>query len=309
VPPADGRSARPPVILCAGLAVLDQVFRLDHFPGPQEKSQAHAFVTVGGGCAANAAVAAARLGGVARMTGPIGGPRGDDMIGDRILAGLAREGVDCTGLVRVEGVPSSISAILVDASGERIIVNFRDERLAVARPADPDALVASADAVLADNRFPDFVLPICTAARARGLNVVIDADKPTHEGDALIEIATHVVFSAEGLRAIGDHDDLAVALEQVAQRSPAFLTVTDGARGALWRDRGRLEHLPAFEVRAVDTLGAGDVFHGAFTLALAEGRTERDALRFASAAAAVKCTRFGGIAGAPTRAEVEALLI
>ena len=76
----------------------------------------------------------------------------------------------------------------------------------------------------------------------------------------------------------------------------------------MWRADGRLEHLPAFAVRTIDTLGAGDVFHGAFTLALAEGLIERDALRWASAAAAVKCTRFGGIAGAPIRAEVEAFI-
>ena len=75
-----------------------------------------------------------------------------------------------------------------------------------------------------------------------------------------------------------------------------------------WLDGDVLRHLPAFPIKAVDTLGAGDVFHGAFTLALAEGMPEAAALRFASAAAAIKCTRFGGGAVSPTRAELAAFL-
>ena len=70
---------------------------------------------------------------------------------------------------------------------------------------------------------------------------------------------------------------------------------------------GALRRMPVFAVEAVDTLGAGDIFHGAFALALAEGRDEVAAMRFGAAAAALKCTRFGGIAGTPRRAEVEAL--
>src|SRR5215475_4079874 len=72
--------------------------------------------------------------------------------------------------------------------------------------------------------------------------------------------------------------------------------------------RGELRQVPAFAVKVVDTLGAGDTFHGAFTLMLAEGMNERVAMRFAAAAAALKCTKYGGILGAPSRAEVEAFL-
>jgi len=86
------------------------------------------------------------------------------------------------------------------------------------------------------------------------------------------------------------------------------VAVTDGEHGALWRADKARGHQPASTVDAVDTLAAGDVFHGAFVLALAEGRNENEALRFASAAAALKCTRFGGIAGTPTRTEVDQLL-
>jgi sugar/nucleoside kinase (ribokinase family) len=90
--------------------------------------------------------------------------------------------------------------------------------------------------------------------------------------------------------------------------TPSFLAVTQGPRDVLWRDGAALRKSPVFAVQAIDTLGAGDVFHGAFALALAEGRDVVAALRFAAAAAGLKCTRLGGSMAAPRRAEVEALL-
>ena len=87
-----------------------------------------------------------------------------------------------------------------------------------------------------------------------------------------------------------------------------WLAVTAGEKGVYFLENGEVVHEPAFPLRAVDTLGAGDVWHGAFALALAEGMRERAAVRFASAVAAIKCTRFGGRSGIPSRAEVEAFL-
>ena len=113
---------RRPRILCTGIAVLDEVFRLDEFPRADAKVEAAEFLAVGGGCAANAAVAIARLGGDASFAGPLGGPPGQEPISDRILAGLAREGVDCAGCVRLDGVASGISAIFVNRRGARTIV-------------------------------------------------------------------------------------------------------------------------------------------------------------------------------------------
>src|SRR5262249_32561864 len=156
--------------------------------------------------------------------------------------------------------------------------------------------------------YPDFVQPICMAARARGLTVVLDADKPTLVSDPLFRLATHVVFSAECLRATAGLEDLTAALARIATATESFLAVTNGPNDVLWRDGATLRKCPAFQVKAVDTLGAGDAFHGAFALALAEGREVVAALRFAAAAAGLKCTRLGGSAAAPRRAEVEALL-
>jgi sulfofructose kinase len=300
-------------ILCTGIAVLDEIFRVDEFPPPDGKAQASEFVAVGGGCAANAAVTIARLGGQASFAGPLGGPVGQEPISDRIMAGLAHEGVDCAGCVRLDGVTSALSAIFVNARGERTIATYRDHRLDAVTPRDAGALAAGADAVLADNRFPTFSLPICRAALRRGVPVVLDADKPAAPGDPLFAACSHIVFSSEGLRATMGIDDLGRALREFGQvpnaATKAFLAVTNGADPVLWRDHDdTIRELPVFRIAAVDTLAAGDVFHGAFTLALLEGREATDALRFAAAAAGLKCTRFGGSAAAPKRPEVDALL-
>jgi sulfofructose kinase len=293
-------------ILCAGIAVLDEVFRVSAFPLPDTKVQASEFISIGGGNAANAAVAIARLGGKAYFAAPLG----VDAVGDRLVESLQREGVECVGCVRVPGARTPISGIFVDARGDRTIANYRDHRLNEATVDDPGLLVTAVDAVLADNRFPDFVLPICRAAMARGIPVVIDADKAEDHRQPLFKAATHVIFSAQCLRAAARTDDLPLGLAQMGTLTDAFLAVTNGPHPVLWYDRSRatIRETPVFVIKAVDTLGAGDVFHGAFALALVEGRGVEDALRFAAAAAALKCSRFGGSAVAPQRAEVDALL-
>jgi sulfofructose kinase len=297
-----------PHILCAGIAVLDEVFRVREFPAPDTKVEADEFITIGGGCAANAAVAIARLGGTVRFAAPLGGPAGADPNGDRLIEGLRREGVDCAGCLRVPGARTSVSAIFINRSGDRTIATYRDHRLNAVEPTDPAGLVVGMDAVLVDNRFDRFVPSICRAGLARRIPVVIDADKPTQDRHPLFTAATHVIFSGECLRATAGTDDLAAGLAHMAQFTGAFLAATNGPHPVVWRDGGTTRETPVFAVEAVDTLAAGDVFHGGFTLALVEGRSPEGALRFAAAAAGLKCARFGGSTAAPDRAEVDALL-
>jgi len=117
------------------------------------------------------------------------------------------------------------------------------------------------------------------------------------------------VFSSEALQSTAGVADDGEALKRIARLTPSFLAGTQGAQGTLWLDEQQnLQQTPAFPVHTVDTLGAGDVFHGAFALAITEQQDLRQALRFASAAAALKCTRFGGAFAAPQRIEVEELL-
>jgi sugar/nucleoside kinase (ribokinase family) len=293
-----------PRILCAGIVVLDEVFRVEHTPARDSKVDASDYIVVGGGCAANAAVAIARLGGRASFAGPLG----DDETADRVLANLAQENVDGSGCVRMPGVRSSVSAILVDSGGARTIATYTDKKLLTIAPENVPALVMEADVVLIDNRRPRFVAPVCAAARARGVPVVLDVDKATQPDDPLLASATHAIFSSESLRETTEINALSAGLVQIYSRLKSFVAVTDGINGVFWCDAGTVNAAPAFKVETVDTLAAGDVFHGAFALALAEGLGPEAAIRFSSAAAALKCQRFGGSATAPSRQEVDAFL-
>src|SRR5262249_49922747 len=147
------------------------------------------------------------------------------------------------------------------------------------------------------NRFPKFALEICLAAQTRKIPIVIDLDQVTTVDDPLLALGTHVVSSAEALRGTTGLQDFDAGLKKLAEQISAFLAVTDGPHGVYWLDNGNLRHMPAFKVKAIDSLAAGDAFHGGFTLALTEGRQLPDILRFAGATAALKCTKFGGAAG------------
>ena len=128
--------------------------------------------------------------------------------------------------------------------------------------------------------------------------------------ETLTAAASHVIFSERGLEAWCGRTSVK-DLHRVLEHGAVMAAVTRGAAGVDWLEAAtpaKELHCPAFPVVAVDTLGAGDVFHGAYTLAVAEGRFIGDAIRFAAAAAAVKCSRPGGRSGAPNRAEVESLL-
>jgi len=299
-------SSSAPVILCAGIAVQDIVFRVEQFPQPGGKCMTNEFIVISGGCAVNAAIAVARLGGRARYAGPLGDD--NDNVSNQLVAEMAREGIDTSGVVRVAGATAPVSGIMVDAAGERMIVTHRDKRVETARIADPDKLVTGVSLLLADNRFPALVRPVCEAARRRGIPVVLDADRPSVEDDPLFAIPTHVIFSGECLRATTGLDDLSAGLQRMAPRTSAFLAVSDGPGPVRYLTGGAVRTMPVFKIEAIDTLAAGDVFHAGIALALAEGCDPVSAMRFGAAAAGLKCTRFGGSMGAPKRAEVDAFL-
>lgn len=288
------------VVAVAGLATMDFLFAVPAMPDRPEKYRADAVEIVGGGGGANAAVAIARLGGAPRFYTRLG----DDAIGDMILADLSGEGLAMGHTHRWPGARSSCSSVLVDQAGERQIVNFRGDGLA----PDPSWIDVATpfDAALADTRWPEGALALFAAARARGAPAVLDAEAPVPED--LARAATHVAFSEQGLRDFTGIEAWEPALLSAAARLPGWVAVTLGAEGIAWVTTGAIVRCPAFAVDVVDTLGAGDIWHGGFALALAEGQTEPDAARFANAAAALKCRALGGRKAAPSRAETDAFL-
>lgn len=280
-------------VLCIGSAVVDFTFTFDEMPERAEKYVAKTAAVVGGGIAANAAVAIARLGGDVLLSAQLG----DDSVGDTILADLRKEGVDVCHVTRTAGARSSYSSVYIDDKGERQIANFRGEGLQL--DVGTFANIGELDAVLVDTRIPEAALAGLELARSRKIPGVLDGEAPIDP--RLVEIASHVAFSRQGLEATmpGQHPD--EALLTLANRCGNWVCMTDGANGTRYGGPDGILHFPAFKVDAVDTLGAGDVWHGAFALALGEGMTEDDAVRFASAVAALKCTRTGGRSGTPDR--------
>lgn len=298
-----------PQVACVGIVTLDHIFRVDSLPTAEGKYSASGHVKVGGGVAANAAVSVVRLGGAASFIGCVG----DDNAGDDVLAEFASLGVATDSMQRVANGTTPVSFVLVDRDGHRELVNYvAPDFFERANPAFGDG-IDDADVVLVDCRWPSGAVRALQAARDRGIPAVVDVDRPIDtdpntETGRILDVATHLVYSSDALLGTTGEVDLPSGLAAAARRSAAWIGVTDGERGVSWLEGDRLRHQPAVRVHAVDTLGAGDVFHGAFALALAEGRAEPHAVQFAAAAAAAKCTQPGGRSGIPDRATVDALL-
>ena len=284
---------------------MDTIFRLGSLPTSPGKYLPTGAVEVAEGMAAARAATITRLGGRASLWASCG----DDAIGDRMLAQLEAEGVDCAPVRRVAGARSGFSSIFMDQAGERIIVPHYESTLRTA----PQSLPGLADVALvsADVRWPDAAAMALAAARDRHLPALLDLDTgPRDVLERLLPLASHVVASEGGAAVVTGLHDPEAALQALAARHAGFVVVTAGERGCWWFDRETdvSRHVPAFAVEAVDTLAAGDAFQAGVALGILETMSPDTMLRFASAVAALKCTRFGGRLGAPTRNEVEAFL-
>lgn len=300
-------AAKAPKILCIGIPVRDLVFQVKDLPARGNKEPASKFEELAGGNALNAAVGIRRLGGRAAFAGPMGDA--GEIPARYIFDQMDKEGIEHNAIVHMSGLVTPISNIMIDPSGERTIVTFRDPALWNTQLPDHDELLEDCAAILTESRCASFVTDLCVEASRRNIPVVLDADNMMSMREGLLKASSHIIFSAEALAATAGVKDEEAALRRMASATPAFLAVTLGADGMKWLDdTGKLQAMPTFPVHTVDTLGAGDVFHGAFALAIAGGDGIEPAMRFASAAAAIKCTRHGGAFAAPSREEVEALL-
>lgn len=292
-------------IVCVGSAVLDLIYSVETLPFRDGKQNALSYTESGGGMAANAAVAIQRLGGHASWCGRLG----EDDVGRRIRDGLFAENVDVRLGRLFKDVSSPHSVVLIDREGNRALVLYRPALLDPDPSWLPISEILTFDAVLTDNRWIEGAVQVLSAARQRGIPGVLDADSAGDKSTLrAVELASHVIFSKDGLSELFDVDDPEAGLQEAIRYAP-FAAVTIGADGVMWSaNRGPVQWMPGLPIRARETVGAGDIFHGAFTLALIEGAGEEGALRFASAAAALKCAREGGRSGFPRRAEVEEIL-
>jgi sulfofructose kinase len=315
-------------LMFVGQAVVDHCFEVGAFSAMGGKQVATAQRSDIGGIATNAARAALRLRGTDGPQIALCAALGDDDAGQWLLGWLREEGLELSALRQVAGCRTGVSAVLVDARGERQVHNFRGDAHEAAAVPEARDLQGSAG-VLVDPRWPQAAAAALRWANEQRVVSLLDAEVAAPEVlRVLAPQAVWVAFSIAGLMAWaaetgpvptarGAGDDagqatrrLHVLLQRVAAQCPGReVIVTRGARGLSWcRPDGRLLTYPAFDVRAVDTNGAGDVFHGALLLALVQGRAPEDAVRWAMAAAALACSRAGAASATPSAAEVDAFL-
>ncbi len=282
-------------VACVGITVMDRIYYVEGLPTEGGKYVAKRYTEVGGGPAATAAVAAAKLGAQVDFIGRVG----DDDTGNSLLAELESLGVNTRYTRRYAGAKSSQSAVIVAAKGERIIVNYPSPDLL----HDADWLneidFSQWDVVLADVRWHEGAKRAFTLARRAGVMTVLDGDVTPQDISELVALSDHAAFSEPGLARLTGIQDTVSALKKSQMLTNGHVYVTRGGEGCDWLDDNDLRHQPGFLVEVVDTTGAGDVFHGALAFSLAGGTPIEEAVRFASGVAALKCTRPGGRAGIP----------
>ena len=280
-------------VLCVGFACHDLIFDVPAHPGPDEKTRATALLNCGGGLASNGAVTAARLGCRTAFVGYVGA----DVYGDLHMAEFQADGVVTDWVIR--GVePTPLSAIIVKPDGARTIVSYRGNSEGICT-GQFDLRQLQTKSILIDGYQFELAKEVTHYARANQIPVVIDADALRPQTAELVQMVDYVVASERFALEYSDGRSVEAGLTQLATVAPTVV-VTLGERGLIWQ-RGEVQgQLAAFPVNVVDTTGAGDAFHGAFTAGLALGMGWAALLRYASAVGALCCTRAGGRIGIPT---------
>lgn len=288
-------------VLCAGHACYDLVFGVDHHPEADEKTFASQLFSCGGGPAANAAVAAARLGYRSAFAGYLG----DDFYGRTHLQEFADNGV-MTDLVVRGAAATPLSAILVKPDGKRTVINYKRDIQPLV-PGSVDFSNCKPKVVLFDGHEPLLSLALMEDVKNWHALTVLDAGS-VHSGTReLVGLVDYVVASqkfAHDFTGISDIPRAAAELHRIAKS----VVVTCGENDLVWETDEGTGDLPAFAVKAVDTTGAGDAFHGAFAAGVAAGMKWPDLLRYSSAVGALCCTKHGARPAIPTAGEVKQFL-
>ncbi|GBC94048.1 Ribokinase [bacterium HR15] len=294
-------------LVVVGSSNTDLVVRVPAIPVPGETVLGDEMRIVPGGKGANQAVAAARLGAQVCFVGCIG----TDSFGEGAIQNLTREGIDIHYVVRTDRHPSGVALITVSPQGENAIVvapganmHLRPEHIERAEPA-----IARADAVVAQLEVPlETVEAAARLAKRHRVPFILNPAPacPLHP-DLLRMIAVLIPNEAEARQLtgagseVGEEAMLQVLMEQGCPR----VVITLGARGAIYNTESEIHRQPALHVQAVDTTAAGDAFVAGFTVALTEGSSMHEAVRFGQRVAAIAVTRWGAQPSLPTRKEVE----
>jgi sugar/nucleoside kinase (ribokinase family) len=277
-------------VLGLGCVALDEVLRIERWPGRDAKERVLARSRLCGGITATALRAAAAVGARAAYAGVLG--TGVDS--QFVLDCLAASGVCVAGVARRAGAAPIHCTVIVDGRGRRTV--FYDLASAVGPSADwpPEATISSCRVLLVDPLGVEGMLRAAQLARAAGIAVVADLEgEPTEEARRLAQLADHLIISRAYAAALCGARVPARQVQRLAAPD-RDVVVTCGKRGAWYASRGTRpepRHVPAFTVQEVDTTGCGDVFHGVYAALLAEGRGMPERVRLAAAAAALWAAR------------------
>ncbi|KPJ88596.1 MAG: hypothetical protein AMS17_04900 [Spirochaetes bacterium DG_61] len=290
-----------------GAYCLDYLGVVEAFPAEDEKLELGTIEIQGGGNIATALVAVARLGGNACFHGVIG----DDENTDAILKGLAQEKVDVSSL-KVQKGKNPFAFIIINRKKSSRTILYTKSMVPSCGKKDVDAkVIRESKVLLLDFYHEEASLTAAQIARKKGIPVVIDAESVKPLSSQIMANATHVVASRSfALRYTGlpPTSDVEVVLEELLRMVHCpFVCITMGEQGAIGgeRDSRRRYRQKAYPIEVVDTTGAGDVFHGAFSYFLSKGSSMEEILRYSSASAALACREMGGRKGIPTMGELE----
>ncbi len=294
-------------VVGVGANSVDYVYRLPAYPepdGPNAKMRISSHTLSCGGQVATALCTCASMGLRVKYVGATG----TDDNGKRVRDELARRGVDMNDAI-IRDVTNQFAVIMVDEhAGERIVLWDRHAGLVLRERELPPDVVTSARLVHVDDVDQEAAIRVSKLAREAGLPVTSDIDRITDRTEELIAAVTIPMFAEHVPVAVTGEKDFERALRKIRIRHRGMLCVTLGPRGAILLDGDRFYHEPGFQVDAVDTTGAGDVFRGAFIVSLLRGDEPGAMLRFANAAAGASCTKLGAINGVPTLDEAARLM-
>ena len=294
------------IVTGVGQCSLDQLARIDTYPAVDTKKEILELYEQGGGPVATALVALSRWGVKCRFYGIVG----DDEAGEKIRRSLIEEGVDVRGLKIREKAASQVAFIAIEKETAKRTIFWRRPTGRLLQPEELGADLFDGSALLLlDGLMRDVSIYAAEKAGRYGIPIMLDAGRLRAGMPDLTKLSDYVVASEEFAKDLGWNPCRETLLRERENLGVKVLTITLGERGSMTAssDSDYIE-IPAFQVHAVDTTGAGDVFHGGYIYGLLKNWSIKETVTFASAAAAIKCTKIGGRHGIPRLDEVKEFL-
>ena len=284
-----------------GLCPLDRILLVPNYPAPNEKTEAVASMICGGGPVPNAIYTLAKLGNHVAFCGKVG----EDLDGLFVINELRDAGVETSGMTVAKGARTAAAQIWVEkGTGKRAVVL---DRTAISPPVIdeiPPYLLENCRSLLIDGRGGDFSVSAAQSARRSGAKVALDLGSMRDNLKSLLPEVDIIIASEDFSRAYCPDGTPMETAQRLIEEGMECAVITLGERGCVWKDSSGEGIFPAFKIEALDTTGAGDVFHGAFIHGMLKGWGMEKIIRFSSAAAALSCLSLGGRGGVESAGQV-----